>query len=193
MNNTAAVDRLEKAILRRYGSPGNALRALGFDSALIGEISREKSMMHTNRRLARDVEPMPDDEMQAWLQLLGRLPSDVRQEYREEIEETVLRGEEPGVCEDRRRRRLGRDMPPPFAGRPTPGGVPTVGLPDPEAHDRRRRLGRDDETPEERREREEREGADDRRRGHDRRRRPAMDSTGLPTWESLWPNAPQRG
>jgi hypothetical protein len=69
-----------------------------------------------------------------------------------------------GAADRRRRandrRRLSRDEPPPFPGRPVPGGGGTIGIPDNEALDRSRRA---------------RDGS----------RSPAMDSRSLPSFEEL--------
>jgi hypothetical protein len=123
----------------------------------------------SRRRLARDdVQPMTDQDIDEWLQLLERLPQEDRDELKAEFSARA-RGEDPGngsdpdlTGSDRRRardRRVARDQPPAFAGRPTPGGT-AVGIWDPARDQRQRRPAA------------------------------ALDAAPkLPTTEEIWPNA----
>jgi hypothetical protein len=154
---------------------------LAYDSAggMNGDLGR--------RRRARDAEPLTaEGAMQEIEELFEELPEEEALDLVSALRERLA-----GQAEDRRPRRIGRDMPPAFPGRPTPGSVP-VGLPPEPGWDRRRRLGRDVtahgtaygvEVPE----------GEDRRRGARDRRGHAMDSAvagRLPSFSDLWGLAP---
>jgi hypothetical protein len=170
-HNSAAADRLERAILKRHGTAKNALRALGFDSGLISEITQENNMNRSNdRRRARDDEPLSaEGAMQEVEELFELLPEQDRGKFVDALRERLSGGGED------RRRRIGKDMPPVYPRDLVRG--PTVGLPpDPLVS-----------LPPDREDREEDEGAQDRRRGGRDRRRHAMDSaTRLPNFAEIW-------
>jgi hypothetical protein len=169
MNRTVArnaADRLELALLRKHGTPANALRALGFDSHAISEIIEDEKTM-TNRRLAHDTIETPinaEEAIGTIQQIFDGLEDDQAADLVTLIEQRL--DADPGAQDKSfrrgprraRDRRVARDNPPAFAGRPTPGGT-AVGIWD-AARDQRQR------------------------------RPAAMDSVGrLPTTEELWPSA----
>lgn len=132
-----------------------------------------------HRRLGRDEGELEGEEQEKWFELLAQLPPEEREELYREFK-ARLDGEEG---EDRRRardRRISRDEPPQFRGRPTTGGTP-VSVPDPEALDRRRRVAADSS------------GKIPTRDELWPARRGAADARDLPTFETLFPGAARRG
>jgi hypothetical protein len=135
--NAAALD---SALRRKFGrtGPRGALRAMGFDARTTDEILEENDMPSHDRRRARDADdPIIDAESAMALieQVCEDLPEPEQEELCDMLEERLLR-DEPGTAQDRKRRRaqdrraapgrvggrLGKDEPEPFPGRPNPGG-----------------------------------------------------------------------
>jgi hypothetical protein len=174
MNPSVAANRLERAVLKKFGTPRNMLAALGFDTATInGIIEQEDNMKRSSsdrRRYGRDDEPM-DAEMAM------EAIEDVFEECSEPDKLVeALRQRLAGGGEDRRTRRIGRDMPPvdPKDIRHSVATAgPLVSLPP-------------DRTP------EEEIGGQDRKRARDGRRHAMDRAPGLPSFAELFPYA-QRG
>jgi hypothetical protein len=108
-----AVDRLEMALLRKHGTPANALRALGFDSNTIREIIEEEKTMITRRRLARDEEPggfTAEELLDDLHKDVRDLPPEQHAEFLDGLAELVDGGSvEQWAAQDRRGRRARDD------------------------------------------------------------------------------------
>jgi hypothetical protein len=171
-------DQLMSAIQRKFKTPGNALRALGFSARTINEILAEDEMK--NRRLARDQgETLSSEESARWFDLIAKLDPAERDELFREFS-AIARGEDPDadVTGDRRRRARDED--------PEHRRLNGYGMPDPNAADRRRARDR-------------RVAADsaglptfEEIWGSQDRRRVAADSKGLPEFSDLFPFAVKR-
>jgi hypothetical protein len=144
--NEAALDAALRRKFRRTGARG-ALRTLGFDSAEIDDVLEDTMHNLRPRRpgdtrairslAARDEagEPLDATSIIEFLdEALEDMPPEEADALADQLEERLLR-DEPGAADRRRRRRaedarmgrrsrhrLGRDEPPEFPGRPSPGG-----------------------------------------------------------------------
>jgi hypothetical protein len=176
---------LDSALKRKFGrtGPRGALRAMGFDSAEIDDVLEDTMRtLHPRRpgdtRRIRGLDDNPlttaEEAMALIEELCEDLPEPEQAELEDMIEERLL-SDVPNTAQDRRRRRaedaragrrrrsrLGRDEPPPFEGRPRPGG--TMDPLDARAQDR----------------------VASRRQLH------GMDAAGLPTFEQLFPSIAKR-
>jgi hypothetical protein len=149
LNETALVG----AFRRKYGTPRNLLRKLGFDSAEIDDVLEDNMHNLRPRRpgdtraikslAARDEagEPLDATSIIEFLdEALEDMPPEEADALADQLEERLLR-DEPGAADRRAHRRamdrrgskpgayrrvggrLGKDEPEPFPGRPNPGGT----------------------------------------------------------------------
>jgi hypothetical protein len=187
MNETALVG----AFRRKYGTPRNLLRKLGFDSAEIEDVLEDTDMRTLHPRRPGDTraikslatrdeagEPLDATSIIEFLdEALEDMPPEEADALADQLEERLLR-DEPGAADRRKHRRamdrratpgryrrvggrLGKDEPEPFGGRPNPGGTMD---PLTEARDR----------------------VATRRQLH------GMDSSGAPSFEELFPSIAKR-
>jgi hypothetical protein len=150
--NEAALDAALRRKFRHTGARG-ALRTLGFDSAEIDDVLEDTMHNLRPRRpgdtraikslAARDEagEPLDATSIIEFLdEALEDMPPEEADALADQLEERLLR-DEPGAADRRAHRRamdrrgskpgahrrvggrLGRDEPPPFGGRPNPGGT----------------------------------------------------------------------
>jgi hypothetical protein len=140
------MNKLIEELKRRFGTPENVLRRLGLDSQLLkeDEMDGRGTRSRAPARVGHDEdEPMrtAGELIDAISAALHDLPVDEHEElldfFRELADSGDLEQWAAGTVGDRTRQ--ARDNPPPFPGRPNPGGEM-----DPmEARDRRRRQAED--------------------------------------------------
>jgi hypothetical protein len=151
---------LQTALRKRFGSPRNMLRSIGMDERTTNELLSSPSMesempLHPRRPgdtrpirslRARDGDLDAESAIEELHQIVENLPPEHHEDFLDELDTIVDRGDLTGWlgedrhrAEDRRRRRaedrrgspgsyrsvggrLGRDTTEPFPGRPNPGG-----------------------------------------------------------------------
>jgi hypothetical protein len=125
---------LAAALRKKFTRPRQVLRALGFDSADITEVM-EDSNMRTTRRARDDENPIDAETVMQFIDdALEGMPESEVEHLADQLESRLL-SDDPAAADRRRarraedaragrrsRRRLGRDEPPEFEGRPRPGG-----------------------------------------------------------------------
>jgi hypothetical protein len=141
--DSAAPDRLMKALRKRFRTPQDALRALGLDEGVLEEGEREMRLAQDARnrdmmRSGRDQEEMAseyDRRGRDWRSNRDQEQEGESEENERELKEMLAMLRDMSA-EDRRmvadwmrsrtptydRRMMGRDQPPPFMGMPMPGG-----------------------------------------------------------------------